>query len=648
MAKRKRGWSTRDSADLYGFGNWGRDHFTVDANGDVVAHPAGDHRTVRIRDVVEEARAAGLSAPLVIRFQDLLRKRVEQLNQAFAQAIEAFDYPKPYQGVFPIKVNQLREVVEEILDAGRAFSFGLECGSKPELLVALALHDDPNSLIVCNGYKDEEFVRLALAGSKLGKKVVIVIEQLAEVDLVIRLVKKEKAHPIIGLRAKLSSSGEGKWAESAGEGAKFGLTAPEIVRAAQELDAAGLKGLLGMIHFHVGSQVPNITTIKGALTEASRIYCELCRMGFPLGYLDVGGGLGVDYDGSKSNFESSMNYSLEYYARDIIHIIKETCDATDVEPPTIVSESGRAIVAPHSVLVVEAVEQVSVYEMLEPGGSRRSTIQYEPSEDEPQVLKDLRRILKNADKLNALPRFHDANQKKDEAYDLFSLGYLGLIERAEAEILYWKILVDIHENFGTDTYMPDELKELDARLADQYVCNFSVFQSLIDHWACDQLFPIAPLQRLNERPDVKGTLVDITCDSEGEISRFVDLQDDYREVLPLHDLRENESYYLGVFLVGAYQDIMGDLHNLFGRVDEVHVFLEEDEEDGYYIEETIKGSAVRDILRFIQHDGRELSRLMKRQIDAATKADRVKPREGVRIINFYEKLLDGKTYLHTD
>ena len=607
----------------------------MDDAGFLCAHPQGDHRKIRIVDIIAEAKEKGLRAPLVIRLQDLLRKRVVQLNEAFRKAVEEEGYSGCYRGVFPIKVNQMREVVDEILDAGRPYQYGLEAGSKPELALAMAQLDRKGSLLICNGYKDEEYIRLALMGNKLGKTVIIVIEQLSEVETIVRLAKETGVEPIIGVRVKLRASGEGKWASSTGEDAKFGLTAGEILSVAQILKSEGFEKSLQLVHFHIGSQVPNILTIKKAVVEATRFYCELSKMGFPMKYIDVGGGLGVDYDGSRTNYESSMNYSLEEYARDVVANVKIECDKANVPVPDIVSESGRAIVAPHSLLVLEVVDRIT-----------KPSQPIKIPEETPvhTVVSDLLEILKNKDRLSALERFHDAQQRKEEAQSLFTLGYLDLKTRALAENIFWEICRDIKRNAAKKGYVPDELEQLEYTLAEQYVCNFSVFQSLLDHWALDQLFPITPLHRLKERPSVEAILVDITCDSDGKISEFIDLED-MRRTLALHPLKKNEPYYLGVFLVGAYQDIMGDLHNLFGRADEVHVFLEDDEEDGFYLEETIKGFRVKDVVEMVQWEGSELVRIMKKQIDRATKDDLVKPREGMRFLDLYEDLIAGRTYL---
>lgn len=633
----KKEWTIADAETYYGLNSWGRGNFSVDEEGFMLVHPAGDHRTVRIHDIVNEAIGKGLKPPLTIRIQDLLRTRVVELNELFAEAIKDEAYDGRYRGVFPIKVNQLREVVEEIRDAGQAFNYGLECGSKPELMIALAMHKDPKSLIICNGYKDDEFIRLALFGRRLGKEIYLVIEQLSELRRIITISKKLGVEPLIGFRVKLSTTGEGKWASSAGEDAKFGLTSPEIVDAARRLKRAGLGHCLKLVHFHIGSQVPNIQTIKKATVEAARFFCELSKMGFPMELLDVGGGLGIDYDGSRSNYESSMNYTMREYARDVVYNIKNVCTDAGVAVPDIVTESGRAIVAPHSILITEVCDRISKTSVSPKASTKKNRN---------STLRALESILDNEHGSSALERFHDAQQKKEEANNLFNLGYLSLTERAEADALYWKICKELSDQGKDAAYTPEDLESLPQMMAEQYVCNFSVFQSLIDHWACNQLFPIAPLHRLNESPDVDTTLVDITCDSEGKLSKFTDIED-VRKTLRLHELKEKEPYYLGVFLVGAYQDIMGDLHNLFGRVNEVHVFLEDDEEDGFYIEDSIKGFTVSDVLGFTQYDGHILTRRMKKLIDKATREDQIKPREGTRVLDEYAEILRGYTYLTT-
>jgi arginine decarboxylase len=636
-SKTSSAWTVGKSEELYGFKRWGAGHYSVDAAGCVCVQPRADDRGIRLLDVIHEALGMGLNAPMVIRFQDLLHHRVVQLNEMFRNAIKQEGYKGEYRGVFPIKVNQLREVVDEIIAAGKDFNYGLEAGSKPELMIALAMHEGSQRLIICNGYKDNDYIRLALLGRKLGKKIILVVEQLSELDDIIRLSAETGVKPMIGFRAKLQTRGEGKWAMSTGDNAKFGLNTAEILFACEKLKAAKLTSALRLVHFHIGSQVPNIITIKNAVIEACRFYCQLAKMGFPMGYLDVGGGLGIDYDGSRTNFESSMNYSMEEYARDVVFNIREICRSAGVPDPDIVSESGRAVVGPHSMLVVEVFERINKRESL---GQ-----QHQPKEKH-KVVTNLEVLLKNKAKLGRLERFHDALQKKEEAFSLFNLGYLNLENRAAAEQIFWQICEQIAKEGRKTGYQPEELHDLNKLLADQYVCNFSVFQSLLDHWALKQLFPIAPLHRLDERPTVNAILVDITCDSDGKISSFVDLQD-VKDYITLHPLN-NKPYYLGVFLTGAYQDIMGDLHNLFGRVNEVHVFLEDDEPNGFYIEEALSGSRIADVIEGVQYQQEELCRRMKAQIDAATRKDMVKPREGVRLLELYESQMLSKTYLNIE
>ena len=630
-------WSTTQSEELYGFSRWGAGHFHVDAEGSVTVEPLADGRKIVIQDVIEEAIEDGLNAPFVIRFQDLLRHQVEQINRHFNAAIKEENYGGHYRGVFPIKVNQLREVVEEIVDAGSGFGYGLEAGSKPELVIALAMHEGKDRLIICNGYKDQDYIRLALLGRKLGKEIILVVEQLSEMDNIIEIAKETGVEPLIGFRAKLLTRGEGKWATSTGDGAKFGLNTAEILLAAQKLKKAKLTSCLRLLHFHIGSQVPNILTIKNAVVEASRFYCQLAKMGFPMGIIDVGGGLGIDYDGSRTNFESSMNYSMAEYARDVVANVRDICIAENVPAPDITSESGRAVVAPHSMLVVEVFERISKHDSL--------SLKQKPKQKH-KVVQDLEVLAKNQPPLGRLERYHDAVQRKEEAFQLFNLGYLDLENRAAAESYFWRICHELAAETQEAGYVPEELHDLTKMLADQYVCNFSVFQSLLDHWALKQLFPVAPLHRLNEKPSVNATLVDITCDSDGKIDSFIDLQDT-SDHLPLHPLN-GKPYYLGVFLTGAYQDIMGDLHNLFGRVNEVHVFLEDDEENGFYIEETLKGSRIRDVINGVQYSHNDLTRRIKKLIDGATKRDEIKPREGVRWLDFYEEILESKTYLNIE
>jgi arginine decarboxylase len=629
-------WDVEAAIATYNVEGWGSGYFTVNGSGNVVAKPLQENGgSIDILEVVNEARERGLGFPLLIRFQDLLRHRVETVNRSFQNAITEFGYKSEYRGVFPIKVNQLREVIEEIVDAGRPFHFGLEAGSKPELIAALAMHKDPESLIICNGYKDSAFIRTALLGRRLGKSVILVIEKLEELEQTIRISKEIGVDPHIGIRVRLQSKGSGKWSPSGGENAKFGLSTTNLVAASQMLKDEGLAHCLKLVHFHIGSQVPDISTIKRAVREAARYYAKLAKLGHELGYLDVGGGLGVDYDGSRTSFDSSTNYSLQEYANDVVYNIMEVCDSESVAHPAIVSEGGRAIVAHHSVLVMEAFGSIE-----KNADSRQITA----GADDPKPLRDileLKRLLKRSNRIESL---HDAQQIKEEAQQMFNLGLLDLEAKAKIESAYWQVaqqIVTLHRGLK---YVPEEVKQLETSLGDQYICNFSVFQSLLDHWALGQLFPIMPIHRLSTAPERNGTIVDITCDSDGKICKFIDLQD-VRETLPLHRISPGEMYYLGVFMVGAYQDIMGDLHNLFGRVTEAHIFLDEDEESGWYIEEVIGGSTIGEVLAMTQWDKVELMRLVKTQVDAAIKSDRLKPNDAMKLLADYERGLQEYTYL---
>lgn len=632
-------WDVHKARATYNVDRWGAGYFDINAEGEVVAKPLQNGVAVSIVDVMEESMARGLKFPLLIRFQDILRHRVEALNQAFRNSITEFGYKGRYRGVFPIKVNQLREVVEEILEAGKPFDFGLEVGSKPELYAGLALQEHPGSLIICNGYKDAAFIRMALMGIKLGKRVIMVVEKLEELRQIIAVSRQVGIEPLVGIRARLLSKGAGKWAESGGENAKFGLSTADLLTATEMLRKENLAHCFKLLHFHIGSQVPDILTVKRAVQEAARFYAKLYKMGFPIEFIDVGGGLGVDYDGSRTAFDSSTNYSLQEYTNDIVYYIADVCQAEKVPHPDIVSESGRAIVAHHSVLVVEVFGSID---------KTRVESQFDYTESEHGLVRELLDIRNNLPKLNKLEAWHDALERREDAHQMFTLGVLELPDKAKVEVLYWEISRAVVDSFAGQSYIPEEIRKLEDSLGDQYLCNFSVFQSLLDHWALGQLFPIMPVHRLNERPTREGTLVDITCDSDGAINKFVDLRD-VRDTLPMHALKHDtngqEPYYLGFFLMGAYQDIMGDLHNLFGRVNEVHVFLEPDEPAGYYVEEVIEGNTIIQTLTSVQYDEGELKRLMKAQVDAAIKSDRLKPSEAMRLLDDYEKGLKQYTYL---
>lgn len=634
-----RSWGVSDSLKLFNIEGWGDQYFSINPAGDMTVHPRrGEGPGIDLLSVIEEVRSQGLGLPVLIRFQDIIRHRVVTLNEAFRKSIAEHGYKGKYQGVYPIKVNQMREVVEEILDAGRPYDYGLEAGSKAELTAVISMPTTPNSLIICNGFKDYAFIKTAMMGIKLGKRVIVVVEKLSELYQVITVAKEVGVTPLIGIRTKLYSKGSGKWETSGGEFAKFGLTTPELLQAVNILRQEGLQDSFKLLHFHVGSQITNIKSIKDAVKEGARIYSKLRKMGLNLEFLDVGGGLGVDYDGSRTNFDSSINYSLSEYVSDVVYSILEICQAEEVPEPNIVTESGRAIVAHHSVLIV------NVFGSIEVGAT---PIGLDETPDEEDVVKEMRYLMHNLTQKNLLEHYHDALQRKEEALSMFKLGILSLEDKAKVEYLFWQICKVLYKNASGLKYVPDEVEALNKHLADQFLCNFSIFQSMPDHWAIQQLFPIVPIHRLDEEPSRTTTLVDITCDSDGKVNKFIDLRD-IKDTLPLHALKANEPYYLGFFLMGAYQDIMGDLHNLFGRVNEVHVFLDETEPGGYYIEEVIKGNNIAGVLSWIQYSATDLAKRMKEQIDSKVREGQIKPREGVDLQNFYEEVLHGYTYMDMD
>jgi arginine decarboxylase len=633
----QRDWTIDDAISLYMIDRWGAGYFEVAPNGEMTVTPLqAKGIAVPIIDVVREAQSINLATPVLIRFQDLLRHRVEMLNSAFDRAIAEHNYRGVYRAVFPLKVNQLREVVEEILDAGRPFHHGIEVGSKPEVFAGLAVHNDPESLIICNGYKDRNYIRTALIGRKLGKKVIIVAEKVSEVEQITKIAEEMGVEPWIGLRVRLLSKGAGKWATSGGEHAKFGLSTAEMLEAMEIMAHANMSSSFKLLHFHIGSQIPDILTIKRAVREAAMYYAKLYKSGHKLEYVDVGGGLAIDYDGSRSTFHSSMNYSVEEYASDIVYNIMDICDDEKVPHPNIVSESGRATVAHHSVLVVQAFGAIEKTP-LEPRVIRAA---------DHKLVKELIDIDERLSAETVNEAWHDLQQIKEQAQTMFEFGLLDLDVKARVESLYWQIAERTQTIVSAmdPEEVPEDVRDLKIELADQHICNFSVFQSLLDHWALGQLFPIVPIHRLDEKPMLESTLVDITCDSDGKVSKYIDLND-VRETLPLHEIKPDEPYFLGVFLTGAYQDIMGDIHNLFGRVNEVHVFLDPDEEAGFYIEEEIPGQPIGEVLAMTQWDWRDLEKRMKQQIDIAIKQDRVKPNEGMRLLQDFERGLKDQTYL---
>ncbi|MCS7063916.1 MAG: biosynthetic arginine decarboxylase [Methylacidiphilales bacterium] len=637
----------RRTQQEYALEMWGAGYFHVNAEGHIVVSPLGPgSRELDLYKIVNEALDLGLSLPMLVRFQDILRHRVQQINEAFRLAIQELNYAGQYRGVFPIKVNQLREVVEEVISAGAEYHFGLEVGSKPELFAALALHRDPESLLICNGYKDEAFIRMALLGRKLGKKVILVVEKLEELLTIIPLSEAMQVNPMIGIRVRLTTRGAGKWALSGGEDAKFGLSTADVLEACRLLENHGMRDNFRLLHFHIGSQVPDISILRKAVREGARYYAKIRKLGFDkLNYLDVGGGLGIDYDGSRSMTENSTNYTLQEYARSVVSHIRDICAEEGVSVPDIVSESGRAAVAHHSVLILD------VFGFIEKTRTRTSDIiqideiqRGQNSSTVEKYVRELRSMLSTLNKKNRREYFHNANEIKEDVESRFNVGIIDLHEKAAIETLYWLLAEAIVRSYDQAKTVPDEVKALRASLAAQFLCNFSIFQSLIDHWGLGQLFPIVPIHRLSEPTSYRGTLVDITCDSDGRISRFVSGEDKVNPTLALHH-PQGKPYYLGIFLMGAYQDIMGDMHNLFGRVNEAHIFLDEDEPEGYYIEETIPAATIAKVLEDVQYDSSFLVREMKEQIDKLIKEDHLRPNEGMKLLEAYEKGLQDNTYL---
>ena len=623
-------WSVADAARLYRVDGWGRGFFRVNARGRIEALPDGG-LAIDLRDLCDELRRRGVHPPLLIRFSDILRRRMAQISRRFAIAREEAGYQGDYFGVYPIKVNQQRQVVEEIIEFGGEFCWGLEAGSKPELHAVLAMLEDVEGLIVCNGYKDREFIELALLGRKLGQRVFIVVEKPGELELLLEAARRMDVRPLIGLRCKLATTGEGKWQDSGGDGSKFGLSAAEIIEAVARLRDAGMLDALRLLHFHIGSQVPRIRRVKLAMNEAARFYVELRRLGAPIEYMDVGGGLGVNYDGSLSGSEASVDYSLQEYANDVVWTLKEVCDDAGLPHPHIVSESGRALTAHHAVLVVNAVD-----------ASRRVRGEplCPPADDAPMQLKQLWNAWAELDELDPREALHDAASLRDDMNKLFSLGHCRLHERALADALYWRLLERLSTMLDDET-LDDLAPGARLQMADRLFCNFSLFQSLPDAWAIGQVFPVAPIQRLNERPGRAAMLVDITCDSDGKMRAFP-LAEGHAPMLPVHAIEPGEDYLLGMFLVGAYQEILGDLHNLFGDTHAVHVRVDG---DGYEIEQQVEGETVAEVLDYVQFSEKVLLDRMRRQLSRARAEGRISAREATRYLSVYAEGLAGYTYL---
>ena len=632
LEQETRRWTVSDAAELYEVAAWGKGYFSINAEGHLCVHPTKEpHRSIDLKRLVDRLHDRGIQTPVLIRFGDLLRHRLGEIHAAFQQAIRDHDYHGGYQCVFPIKVNQQRQVVEEVMDYGRPYHFGLEAGSKPELLavVALASNDMP---IVCNGFKDDEFIEMAMLAQKIGRQVFVVVEKYTDLELVLQKSEQVGVPPQIGIRVKLATPGSGRWQSSGGHRSKFGLSVSEILRALAELKSRRMEDCLKLLHFHLGSQITNIRHIKRAIVEAGRVYAELVRHGAGLEYLDVGGGLGVDYDGSQTNFESSVNYTLQEYANDVVYHIQSICDEAGVPHPTIFSESGRAVVAYHSMLI---------FNVLGVTGLGDNDIPQELPDDAEQPLVDLLEAYRGLNVRNVLEAYHDAQQALDTAMNLFGAGYLPLEQRAWAENLFWAICRKTQRLIRQLEYVPEELSVLDWLLSETYFCNFSLFQSLPDSWAIKQLFPIMPIHRLDERPTRQAVLGDITCDSDGKLDRFIDRRD-VKRTLPVHPL-DDRPYYLGAFLVGAYQEILGDMHNLFGDTNAVHVCMAENDE--VVVEAVIKGDTVSEVLQYVEFDPRALVRQMRSSVEQAIRENRIDDRQAGRLLRFYEAGLEGYTYL---
>jgi arginine decarboxylase len=626
-------WKTHDAVETYGIRHWSKGYFGINRSGHVTVNPnKNPEQAIDLKDLVDQLQARGIQLPILLRFTDILRHRVGEIHDAFRTAIKEFDYQGDYCCVYPIKVNQQRHVVEEILDFGRPFNFGLEAGSKPELLAVLAMTNGLSTPIICNGFKDDEFIKMTVLARKIGKEVIPVVEKYTELETIVRYAQELSVRPVIGVRVKLASRGAGRWKSSAGYRSKFGLTVTEVLEVFDYLKQRDLADCLQLVHFHLGSQITNIRNIKSALTEAARVYVELARVGASVKYLDVGGGLGIDYDGSQTDFESSVNYTLQEYANDVVFRVKSVCDEAGVRHPTIISESGRAVVAYHSLLVFDVL-----------GVSNFDRYQAPPEipADAPQPISDLFAIYRDLSKKNFLEAYHDAVQSVDEAMNLFNLGYLTIELRALTEQLFWALCGKLLKIVRDLEYVPEELQGLEALLSDTYFCNFSIFQSMPDSWAINQLFPIMPIHRLNEAPTRRAVLGDITCDSDGKIDQFIDLRD-VRNTLELHPF-DGQPYYLGAFLLGAYQEILGDLHNLFGDTNAVHVSL--DEQGEVNLDTVIKGDTVREVLHYVQYSADEMATRMRKDVERAVRAGKISLDESRQLLSFYESGLEGYTYL---
>lgn len=626
-------WTIEDSNELYNMSGWGTSYFGINEKGDVYVTPCKDDTQIDLHDVMDELSLRDITPPVLLRFPDILDNRIEKTWSCFKKASDEYGFTGENFIIYPIKVNQMQPVVEEIISHGRKFNLGLEAGSKPELHAVIAVQCQSDSLIICNGYKDQSYIELALLAQKMGKRIFIVVEKLNELEIIAKAAKKLNVRPNLGIRIKLASSGSGKWEESGGDASKFGLTSSELLKALEILEKKEMKDCLRLIHFHIGSQITKIRRIQTALREASQFYIQLHKMGYNVDFVDCGGGLGVDYDGTRSpNSESSVNYSIQEYVNDCIYTFVEAANRNGIQHPNIITESGRSLSAHHSVLVIDVLETASLPEMDD---------EFEPNDASHPLVKDLYDIWDNLNPRTMLEDWHDAEQIREEALDLFSHGIVDLQTRAEIERMYWSVCREINSLAKSLKHTPEELKNLDKILADKYFCNFSLFQSLPDAWAVDQLFPIVPLQRLNERPTRSATLQDITCDSDGKITNFVTNRN-ISHILPVHTLRKNEPYYLGVFLVGAYQEILGDMHNLFGDTNAAHITVK----DGrYHIDQIFDGETVEEVLNYVQYNSKKLVRQLEVWVTKSVKQGKISLEEGKEFLSNYRSGLYGYTYL---
>ena len=628
-----RKWRIEGSEELYNITGWGTSYFSINDAGHVVVTPRRDGVTVDLKELVDELQLRDVASPMLLRFPDILDNRIEKMSSCFKQAAEEYGYKAENFIIYPIKVNQMRPVVEEIISHGKKFNLGLEAGSKPELHAVIAVNTDSDSLIVCNGYKDESYIELALLAQKMGKRIFLVVEKMNELKLIAKMAKQLNVQPNIGIRIKLASSGSGKWEESGGDASKFGLTSSELLEALDFMESKGLKDCLKLIHFHIGSQVTKIRRIKTALREASQFYVQLHSMGFNVEFVDIGGGLGVDYDGTRSsNSEGSVNYSIQEYVNDSISTLVDVSDKNGIPHPNIITESGRALTAHHSVLIFEVLETATLPEWDD---------EEEIAPDAHELVQELYSIWDSLNQNKMLEAWHDAQQIREEALDLFSHGIVDLKTRAQIERLYWSITREINQIAGGLKHAPDEFRGLSKLLADKYFCNFSLFQSLPDSWAIDQIFPIMPIQRLDEKPERSATLQDITCDSDGKIANFISTRN-VAHYLPVHSLKKTEPYYLAVFLVGAYQEILGDMHNLFGDTNAVHVSVNE---KGYNIEQIIDGETVAEVLDYVQYNPKKLVRTLETWVTKSVKEGKISLEEGKEFLSNYRSGLYGYTYL---